>query len=184
MIKSMTGYGRASVQAHGRTITVDVKSVNHRYFDCTVKLPRVYSFLEDPLKKLAQSSVSRGKLELGVTVDEHDSRDVRVLFNEGVFSAYYDAMKAMCEKYSLRDDISVSAVSRLNIYACFIDELQNRKPPSGCILHTLASVPHKPIFRDKSANGAQQTSLLPEYFPSAAVLSFPHHLLPPARSGC
>ena len=112
MIKSMTGYGRASLQAHGRTITVDIKSVNHRYFDCTVKLPRVFAFAEDPIKKLAQSCVSRGKIEIGVTFDGHDSEDVQVAFNEGVFDAYYTAMKAMCEKYSLRDDISVVAISR------------------------------------------------------------------------
>lgn len=112
MIKSMTGYGRAVSQVHGRTITVEIKSVNHRYFDCSVKLPRVYSFLEDPLKKTLQNGVSRGKMEVGVIIDESASDDVQVAFNENVFDAYYTAMKAMCEKYALRDDISVVALSR------------------------------------------------------------------------
>ena len=112
MIKSMTGYGRAVLSAHGRTITVEIKSVNHRYFDCTVKLPRVYGFLEDPLKKLLQSGVSRGKLECGVLINEDEGADIRVQFNEAVFNAYYEAMRTMCEKYSLRDDLSVTSLSR------------------------------------------------------------------------
>ncbi len=112
MIKSMTGYGRAVLSAHGRTITVEIKSVNHRYFDCTVKLPRVYGFLEDPLKKLLQSGVSRGKLECGVLINEDEGADIRVQFNEAVFNAYYEAMRAMCEKYNLRDDLSVTSLSR------------------------------------------------------------------------
>ena len=111
MIKSMTGYGRAVLSAHGRTITVEIKSVNHRYFDCTVKLPRVYGFLEDPLKKALQAGVTRGKLECGVLIDETEGNDVAVQFNEGVFDVYYQAMKAMCEKYALRDDISVTSLS-------------------------------------------------------------------------
>lgn len=112
MIKSMTGYGRAVRQVHGRTITVEIKSVNHRYFDCSVKLPRVYSFLEDPLKKALHGGVSRGKIEVGVMVEERAGGDVQVSFNEPVFDAYYQAMRAMCEKYALKDDISVVALSR------------------------------------------------------------------------
>lgn len=112
MIKSMTGYGRAVRQAHGRTITVEIKSVNHRYFDCSVKLPRVYSFLEDPLKKALRAGVSRGKIEVGVMVEERAGDDVQVCFNEPVFDAYYQAMKTMCEKYAIKDDISVVSLSR------------------------------------------------------------------------
>ncbi len=112
MIKSMTGYGRAVCQVHGRTITVEIKSVNHRYFDCSVKLPRVYMFLEDPLKKALQGGVSRGKIEVGVMIEEQAGDNIQVRFNEPVFDAYYQAMQAMREKYSLRDDISVVALSR------------------------------------------------------------------------
>ena len=112
MIKSMTGYGRAVRQAHGRTITVEIKSVNHRYFDCSVKLPRVYSFIEDPLKTVLQGGVSRGKIEVGVMIEQRAGDDIKVSFNEPVFDAYYQAMKAMREKYALQDDLSVVALSR------------------------------------------------------------------------
>lgn len=112
MVKSMTGYGRAVQELHGRIITVEVKSVNHRYFDCTVKSARMYSFLEDAVKKTAQSCVSRGKLDVYVSIDDSRSDDVQVIFNEHIFEAYYHAMKEMAEKYELRDDISVTSLGR------------------------------------------------------------------------
>lgn len=112
MIKSMTGYGRAVQELHGRNITVEVKSVNHRYFDCTVKTSRMFSFLEDPVKKAAQSAVSRGKMDIYVSVDDSHSDDVQVLFNEHIFEAYLRSMKDMAEKYGLRDDVSVTSLGR------------------------------------------------------------------------
>lgn len=111
MIKSMTGYGRAVEELHGRIITVEVKSVNHRYFDCTVKAARVYSFLEDAIKKAAQNCVSRGKLDVYLSIDDSRSDDVEVVFNEHIFEAYYRAMREMAERYSLRDDISVASLA-------------------------------------------------------------------------
>lgn len=112
MIKSMTGYGRAVRELHGRTVTVEIRSVNHRYFDCTVKTARVYSFLEDTVKKVTQSAVSRGKLDVSVTIDDSRSDDVQVVFNEHVFEAYYLAMREMAQRYDLRDDISVTSIGR------------------------------------------------------------------------
>lgn len=112
MIKSMTGYGRAVEELHGRIITVEVKSVNHRYFDCTVKAARVYAFLEDAVKKAAQSCVSRGKLDVYISIDDSRSDDIEVVFNEHIFEAYYRAMREMAERYSLRDDISVASLGR------------------------------------------------------------------------
>jgi len=112
MIKSMTGYGRAVQELHGRNITVEVKSVNHRYFDCTVKTSRMFSFLEDPVKKAAQGAVSRGKMDIYVSVDDSHSDDVQVVFNEHIFEAYLHSMKDMAEKYGLRDDVSVSSLGR------------------------------------------------------------------------
>ncbi|MBE6936126.1 MAG: YicC family protein [Ruminococcaceae bacterium] len=108
----MTGYGRAVQELHGRNITVEVKSVNHRYFDCTVKTSRMFSFLEDPVKKAAQGAVSRGKMDIYVSVDDSHSDDVQVVFNEHIFEAYLHSMKDMAEKYGLRDDVSVSSLGR------------------------------------------------------------------------
>ena len=69
MVRSMTGYGRAKQERNGRSITVEVRSVNNRYLDCTVKMPRAYIFAEDAMKALVQTSISRGKVDVFVTLD-------------------------------------------------------------------------------------------------------------------
>ena len=112
MIKSMTGYGRSVQELHGRTITVEIRSVNHRYFDCTVKSARIYSFLEDAVKKTVQNCVSRGKLDVSVSIDDSRSDDVQVVFNEHIFEAYYRSMREMARRYALKDDISVTDIGR------------------------------------------------------------------------
>ena len=111
-MNSMTGYGRAQGSFEGRDITVEIRAVNHRYFDCTVKAGRLYGYLEDPVKKAAQARVARGKLDIFVTVDNSRSDDVTVEANVHVFEAYLNSMREMCEKYALRDDISVTAIGR------------------------------------------------------------------------
>ena len=82
MVKSMTGYGRAREERNGRNITVEVRSVNNRYLDCTVKMPRAYIFAEDAMKALVQKSISRGKVEVFVTVDAVDADQTVVQVNE------------------------------------------------------------------------------------------------------
>ncbi|NMA09016.1 MAG: YicC family protein [Clostridiales bacterium] len=108
----MTGYGRAQGSFEGRDITVEVRAVNHRYFDCTVRTGRLYGYLEDPIKKLLQTRVTRGKLDVSVTVDNSHSDDVTVTCNEHIFETYLNEMRAMCVKYNLTDDISVTKVAR------------------------------------------------------------------------
>jgi len=111
-LNSMTGYGRAQGSFEGRDITVEVRAVNHRYFDCTVRTGRLYGYLEDPIKKLLQTRVTRGKLDVSVTVDNSHSDDVTVTCNEHIFETYLNEMRAMCVKYNLTDDISVTEVAR------------------------------------------------------------------------
>ncbi len=111
-MNSMTGYGRAQGSFEGRDITVEIRAVNHRYFDCTVKSGRLYGYLEDPVKKAAQARVARGKLDIFVTVDTSHSDDVTVECNTRVFEAYLGSMREMCAKYHLRDDISVTDIGR------------------------------------------------------------------------
>ncbi len=113
MIKSMTGYGRAVGEYSGRNITVEVRSVNHRYFDCSVKTSRFYSFLEDPIKKAAQNIVSRGKVDVFVSIDNSQSDDVEVKLNRHVFEAYLNGLREMCSEYSLRDDLSTVTLARM-----------------------------------------------------------------------
>lgn len=112
MIKSMTGYGRGEAVRSGRAITVEVRSVNNRYLDCTVKLPRIYVFAEDAIKNRVQSAISRGKVDVFVTIGQSESGDVSVSLNRPVADGYYAALTEMRDAYGLRDDISVSLLSR------------------------------------------------------------------------
>ena len=112
MVKSMTGYGRGEAVLNGRSITVEVRSVNNRYLDCSVKLPRLYIFAEDAIKTRVQNSISRGKVDVFVTLDNSQNDDVVVSVNKAAADGYHKALKELAECYGLRDDISVSLLSR------------------------------------------------------------------------
>ncbi|HWS43879.1 MAG TPA: YicC/YloC family endoribonuclease [Pseudoflavonifractor sp.] len=112
MVKSMTGYGRGEAVKSGRTITVEIRSVNNRYLDCTVKMPRIYVFAEDAIKARVQSSISRGKVDVFVTIGPSESGDTSVSLNRSVVDGYYRALCEMRDTYGLRDDLSVSLLSR------------------------------------------------------------------------
>ena len=92
MVKSMTGYGRARRTLHGRDITVEVRSVNNRYLDCTVKMPRAYIFAEDAMKALVQKSAGRGKVDVFVTVDSLGAEETVVAVNEALAKGYIAAL--------------------------------------------------------------------------------------------
>ena len=112
MVKSMTGYGRGEAVLNGRSITVEVRSVNNRYLDCSVKVPRLYIFAEDAIKSRVQNSISRGKVDVFVTLDNTQGDQVEVSVNPSVADGYYNALTALRDRYGLRDDISVSLLSR------------------------------------------------------------------------
>jgi len=112
MVKSMTGYGRGEAVLNGRSITVEVRSVNNRYLDCSVKVPRLYIFAEDAIKGRVQNSISRGKVDVFVTLDNTQGDQVEVSVNQTVADGYYNALTALRDRYQLRDDISVSLLSR------------------------------------------------------------------------
>lgn len=112
MIKSMTGYGRAEQVLHDRKITVELRSVNNRYLDCSVRIPRVYLFAEDALKSRVQQSISRGKVDVFVTLDESAAQQMRISVNRGVADGYYAALKELARTYGLQEDIPVSLLSR------------------------------------------------------------------------
>ena len=113
MIKSMTGYGRAVETVNGREFTVELRSVNNRYLDCSVKLPRTLNYAEDAVKQAVKASVTRGKVDVFIAMKAEDGEDVKISLNEAVLTGYLDAMRQMVEKFSVSDDISVSTVSRL-----------------------------------------------------------------------
>ena len=113
MIKSMTGYGRAVETVNGREFTVELRSVNNRYLECSVRLPRMLSFAEDAVKQAVKASISRGKVDVFITVRSEAGDEVQVSLNKAVLQSYLTAMHQMVEEFGVSDDISVSAVSRL-----------------------------------------------------------------------
>ena len=113
MIKSMTGYGRAVQTVNGREFTVEVRSVNNRYLDCSVRLPRMLSFGEDALKSRIKNAVSRGKVEMFVTVRSEGGEEVTVTLNKPVLEGYLAAMGQMVSDYGIKDEISTASISRL-----------------------------------------------------------------------
>ncbi len=113
LIKSMTGYGRAVETVNGREFTVELRSVNNRYLDCSVRLPRILSFAEDAVKQAVKASVSRGKVDVFISLRTEGGDEVQVTLNEAVLSGYLEAMHQMVDKFGVKDDISASAVSRL-----------------------------------------------------------------------
>lgn len=112
-MKSMTGYGRAKQELHGRTITAELRAVNHRYLDCTVKAPRQYGFLDDAVKKAAAARIARGKVEVYIGVETQEGGDIAVTVNHAVAEHYLAALHELADKYGLRDDVSVMSLAKL-----------------------------------------------------------------------
>ena len=114
MVKSMTGYGRAVETVNGREFTVEIRSVNNRYLDCTVKLPLMVSFAEEAVKAAVKAAVSRGKVDVYISVRSETEADVQVTLNKPVVEGYLAAMRQMVEDYGVTNDISVSTLSRMS----------------------------------------------------------------------
>ena len=112
-MKSMTGYGRAKQELHGRTITAELRAVNHRYLDCTVKAPRQYGFLDDAVKKAAAARIARGKVEVYIGVETQEGGDIAVTVNHAVAEHYLAALHELADRYGLRDDVSVMSLAKL-----------------------------------------------------------------------
>ena len=113
MVKSMTGYGRASETLNSRGITVEVRSVNHRYLDCTVKTPRSYAFLEEKLKACLSEFIARGKVDIYISIDNSDSANISVSLNEPLLNGYFNIFDKLNNQYGVNKDISVSEIIRI-----------------------------------------------------------------------
>ena len=109
----MTGYGRAVETIDGREITAELRSVNNRYLDCTVKMPRIYAFAEDSVKTHVKSAISRGKVDVFIAVNVMEDMQMRISVNHPVLEGYLSAMRSIASDYGVCDDISVTALSRL-----------------------------------------------------------------------
>ena len=113
MIKSMTAFGRAKREGTERDYLIEIKSVNSRFFDCTVKMPRAYAFLEDRIRSYVQkNAVSRAKVDVYLTVDNHTSGIGNVRVDKAFAKAYIEALRELSEEFSLPDDITTMSVAR------------------------------------------------------------------------
>ena len=112
MIRSMTGYGRGSIEMDGRSYTIEIKSVNHRYCDLNIKIPKSLLPLEDKIRKTVQSRLNRGKIDLFVTQNLFDKKDVSAFLNKSLADSYFNCLTEIKERYNLRDDISLSLISK------------------------------------------------------------------------
>ncbi len=112
MLKSMTGYGRYEEIAGGKKIMAEIKSVNHRYADYSIKIPRYYGFLEDKLRCLIAERVTRGKIDVFITIESYGESDRDIILNEELTRDYLNALRELRDKFGLPDDISVMSVAR------------------------------------------------------------------------
>lgn len=111
MLRSMTGYGRSENIIDGRHIIFEIKSVNHKFFECNARLPRSCMFLEDKLKTMVQGKISRGKVDVFLQLETLESTDTEVLVNHSLASAYVKALRELKEEYSLPDEVSLSLLA-------------------------------------------------------------------------
>lgn len=114
MIKSMTGYGRHNLILNGRDISVEIKSVNHRFFEFSSRIPRSYAYLEPKVKTFVQSLVSRGKVDVSATIYNIEDSDTQVKINESLAREYVEELRKLGKTLDLNDDLSLSSISRFS----------------------------------------------------------------------
>lgn len=110
MIKSMTGFGRASGSINGFEVTVELRSVNHRYFEFSSRMPRAFQFAEEKLKALCQQSISRGKVEASVFIEDTSENSIEIEINHQYTEAYLSALKKLSKQYGIKNDIKTSSL--------------------------------------------------------------------------
>ena len=112
MVKSMTGYGRHESVLHGRTLVIELKSVNNRYLDCNVRLPRVYICAEDGVQRRVKEVISRGKVDVYVNMENNTEEAVSVTLNQPVAAGYMEALRKMADTFGLKPDVSIDLLSK------------------------------------------------------------------------
>lgn len=110
MVKSMTGFGRAVESIDGLNITIEIKSVNHRYFEFSARLSRAYQFAEDALKSLLAENITRGKVELSVFVEDNTEKGTAIEVNHQYAAPYIKALRTLAKEYKIKDDLKLSAL--------------------------------------------------------------------------
>ncbi len=123
MVRSMTGFGRAQAAVEGYNITVEIRSVNHRYFEFSLKIPRTYAFLEEKVKSLLSTGISRGKVECSIQIEATADDSVVVSVNEPLAAGYVQAVKDIADKFNVNNDLTALSIAR------FSDVLSISKAP-------------------------------------------------------
>ena len=134
MIKSMTGFGRGEYSDGKRTVTVEIKSVNHRYNDISVRMPRRYSFVEDKLKKTIKESVKRGKLDVSVMVENLTESDVTIKLNEPVAAQYIENLRRLKKEFDVKGKIDLVLLASMPEVLKQIPDVEDEEEMTRCIL--------------------------------------------------
>jgi uncharacterized protein (TIGR00255 family) len=114
MLSSMTGYGSGTVEENGRIFSIEMKSVNNRYLDINIRLPRQINALEDKVRKHISSKVSRGKIDVFINQEKFNEDDFKINVDEKIAKAYYDAYSVLIEKFDLKGDVSLPLLANSN----------------------------------------------------------------------
>lgn len=112
-MKSMTGFGRAKLEKNNRIYNIEIKSVNHKYNDITVKLPRSLSYIEDKIKKEISANIARGKIDIYISFENYSEEGKQVILNEELVDEYIKQWKALAEKYNFKMDIPITEITKL-----------------------------------------------------------------------
>lgn len=114
MVRSMTGYGRAQISSEGYELSLEIRSVNHRYFDVSIRVPRAYNYLEDVIKSGLKGRIARGKVDVYISIDASASDNISVTLNKPLLNGYIEAIKELSGEYGVVNDLSLSTVMQLS----------------------------------------------------------------------
>ena len=126
MIKSMTGFGRCEVADEKRKFTVELKSVNHRYLDVNIKMPKKLNFFESAIRNLLKEYIERGKVDVYITYEDYTEDNYSLKYNAALAAEYLKYLNSMAEEFQLENDIRVSTLSRYPDVFVMEEEVRNR----------------------------------------------------------
>jgi uncharacterized protein (TIGR00255 family) len=154
MIRSMTGYGRVQQSVDGFNILIEIKSVNHRYFDFSGHVPRLYGYIEEKFKAYIQNFITRGKVDVFVAIDTIEGSAVEVLMNYRLAGSYIAALNELRDKYNLKDEITVSTLARYSDIFTVLKSPENEERVWGAV-RVVADAAIKQFMEMREAEGGR-----------------------------
>ncbi|MBR5315155.1 MAG: YicC family protein [Firmicutes bacterium] len=142
MIKSMTGFGRGEYNDGKRNIIVEIKSVNHRYSDISVRMPRRYSFVEDKVKNTIKEVIKRGKIDVSIMVENLTENDVNIKLNTMIAQQYYDNLKELQSQFEVSGDITLQYLAGMPDVLKAIPDVDDEEEMTKCILQPVREAAH------------------------------------------